>query len=44
MILSMRTEHTFEEFKNSEDIFDFSNVDEIYESFSKKKQKSNWDI
>ena len=44
MIMSMRTENTFEDLKNSQDLFDFSNLDENYESFSKKKRKHKWEI
>ena len=40
MKMSMRTENTSEDLKNSDDIFDFSNLDENYESFSKKKTKT----
>ena len=42
MILSMKTESIIEDLKNLEDIFDFSNLDENNELFSKKNQKTNW--
>ena len=42
MILSMKTKDIIKDLKNLEDIFDFSNLDENHELFSKKKQKSNW--
>ena len=44
IILSMRTENFFEDLKKLEDMFNFSNLDENHEIFSKKKQKSNWQI
>ena len=39
MILSMKTENIIKDIKNSEDIFDFSNLDKNHELFSEKKQK-----
>ena len=39
MILSMNTKHIIYDLKNSEDIFDFSNVDENHELFSNKNKK-----
>ena len=44
MILSMKTENTINDLKNFEDIFDFSNLDENHELFSKKYKKSDWQI
>ena len=39
MILSMKTENTFELLKNLEDLSDFSNLDENHEIFSEKNEK-----
>ena len=39
MILSMKTENIIKDLKNSEDIFDFSNLDENQELFSNKSKK-----
>ena len=39
MILSMKTENIFKDFKNLETIFDFSNLDENHELFSEKNKK-----
>ena len=39
MILSMRTENIIKDLKKSEDIFDFSNLDENHELFSNKNKK-----
>ena len=39
MILSMKTEKSFNDLKILEDIFDFSNVDENHELFSNKTKK-----
>ena len=39
MILSMRTENNIKDLKNSEDTFDFSNLDENHELFSNKIKK-----
>ena len=39
MILSMKTENIINDIKNSEDIFDFSNLDENQELFSEKNKK-----
>ena len=41
-LLRMNTKDIFEDSKNLEDLFDFSNLDKNHEVFSKKKQKSNW--
>ena len=37
MILSMTTKDIINDLKNLEDIFDFSNLDEIHELFSNEK-------
>ena len=42
MILCMRTKTIVKDLKNLEDIFDFGDLDENHELFSKKKQKSVW--
>ena len=39
MILSMKTEDIIKDLKNLEDIFDFSNLDQIHELFSNKNKK-----
>ena len=39
MILSMKTENINKDFKNLEDIFDFSNLDQNHELFSEKNKK-----
>ena len=39
MILSTKTENIIKDLKNSEDIFDFSNLDENHEQFSEKNKK-----
>ena len=39
MILSMKTENIIKDSKNSEDIFDFGNLDQNHELFSEKNQK-----
>ena len=39
MILSMKTKDIIKDLKNLEDIFDFSNLDENHELFSKKNKK-----
>ena len=38
MILSMKTQNIIKDSENSQNIFDFSNLDENHEIFSKKKQ------
>ena len=43
-VLSVNTKNIIKDLKNLEDIFDFSNLDKNNELFSKKKQKSNWQI
>ena len=39
MILSMKTQNIFNNMKNLEDIFDFSNIDENRELFREKNEK-----
>ena len=39
MILSMNTKDFIKDLKNSENIFDFSNLDEYHELFSNKNEK-----
>ena len=39
MILSMKTKDIIKDSKNSEDIFDFSNLDENHELFSNRNKK-----
>ena len=39
MILSMQTQNIINDFKNLEDIFDFSILDENHELFSEKKTR-----
>ena len=41
-ILSLNTKNIIDDLKNLEVIFDFSNLDENHELFSKKKQKNHW--
>ena len=42
-VLSVNTKHIITDLKNLENLFDFSNLHENHELFSKKeKQKSNW--
>ena len=43
-VLSVNTKDIIKDLKNLENIFDFSNLDKNHELFSKKKQKSNWQI
>ena len=43
-VLSVNTKDIIKNLKNLEMIFDFSNLDKNHELFSKKKQKSNWQI
>ena len=41
-VLSVSTKGIIEDLKNSEDIFDFSNVDKNHERFSNKNKKNDY--
>ena len=43
-VLSVNTNDIIRDLKNLEDIFDFSNLDQNNDLFSKKKQRSTWNF